>query len=147
MSDTVELNGIEFKHNDKNMLNIKYDNTDLNIKLNKKYDEMYIDCILTDIVKQHIKQIENQRLCSLNYFRRIKENDSERYKQMVEKRAEWYQENKKRLTLKQRDKYNSDDEFKEKLKEKSKRAYMKKMKAERRKKGVEQKKVVENTLT
>ena len=88
---------------------------------------------LNHMLIKYLSQIELQRKTSQAYCKKMKEDKALTMK-VRECKAKWFQDNKERLREQQSRRYNNDDEFRQRIIDKNKRAYDKKTE------GVENKK-------
>ena len=129
---------VELDYDEKHrILKAKYNDKviDVRFKENCKTKEDALNHMLI----KYFSQIELQRKTSQAYCKRIKE-DKQLTMKVKECKAKWFQDNKERLREQQLNRYTNDDEFRQRIIDKNKRAYDKKTE------GVEKKKRGRKTI-
>jgi hypothetical protein len=119
------------------ILKAKYNDKVIDVKFKENCKTM--EDALNHMLIKYLSQIELQRKTSQAYCKRVKE-DKELTMKVKECKAKWFQDNKERLREQQLNKYTNDDEFRQRIIDKNKRAYDKKTE------GVEKKKRGRKTI-
>jgi hypothetical protein len=105
------------------ILKAKYNDKVIDVKFKENCKTM--EDALNHMLIKYLSQIELQRKTSQAYCKRVKE-DKELTMKVKECKAKWFQDNKERLREQQLNKYTNDDEFRQRIIDKNKRAYDKK---------------------
>jgi hypothetical protein len=122
---------VELDYDEKHrILKAKYNDKVIDVRFKENCKTM--EDALNHMLIKYLSQIELQRKTSQAYCKRMKE-DKELTMKVRECKAKWFQENKERLREQQLNRYKNDDEFRQRIIDKNKRAYDKKQKVLRRK--------------
>jgi len=115
---------LELDYDEKHrILKAKYNDKVIDVRFKENCKTM--EDALNHMLIKYLSQIELQRKTSQAYCKRMKE-DKELTMKVKECKAKWFQDNKERLREQQLNRYTNDDEFRQRIIDKNKRAYDKK---------------------
>jgi hypothetical protein len=115
---------VELDYDEKHrILKAKYNDKVIDVRFKENCKTM--EDALNHMLIKYLSQIELQRKTSQAYCKRVKE-DNELTMKVKECKAKWFQDNKERLREQQLNRYTNDDEFRQRIIDKNKRAYDKK---------------------